>query len=187
MNTAAQLTTEFLTLLALKVSKWALLMIAWMFSVIVVLMSDAAVDTFSNLARGLAGWETSIERKKTRATQQRRAVKNASRGIRGRTQRMVARNAGDAVISGVPVVGAATVALAVWDIHDLCATIEELNALEVAFGETPPDSAVLESCRLATDAADTAATTTSEMGSALKQAHEDAVRYAERVFEYWLR
>ena len=136
-------------------------------STLFVLTSEWALDGLSGMAKALAGIDTVPAKRKTdfddlksRTDAQSKRVSKASKGIKSRRAKMVVRNTADVAVSGLPLLGAGTVVLAVWDIADLCETITELNNLEQALdlSADPEDEALyVEACEQVSDGMNTAA------------------------------
>ena len=135
-------------------------------STLFVLTSEWALDGISGMAKTLAGIDTVPAKRKTdfddlksRTDAQSKRVGKATKGIKSRSAKMVVRNTADVAVSGLPLLGAGTVVLAVWDIADLCETITELNNLEQAFdlSADPEDEALyVEACAQVSEGMDTA-------------------------------
>ena len=142
-------------------------------STLFVLTSEWALDGISGMAKTLAGIDTVPAKRKTdfddlksRSDAQSKRVSKASKGIKSRSAKMVVRNTADVAVSGLPLLGAGTVVLAVWDIADLCDTITELNNLEQAFDllADPEDEALyVEACEQVSNGMDAAGEETSGM------------------------
>lgn len=135
-------------------------------STLFVLTSEWALDGISGMAKALAGVDTVPAKRKadfddlkSRSDAQSKKVGKASKGIKSRSAKMVVRNTADVAVSGLPLLGAGTVVLAVWDIADLCETITELNNLEEAFGlsaDAEEEAFYIEACQQVSNGMETA-------------------------------
>ena len=126
-------------------------------STLFVLTSEWALDGLSKIAKDLADIDTVPAQRKGHLDRQRKRVGTVSKGIKSRSAKMVVRNTADVAMSGLPLVGAGTVVLAVWDIADLCETITELNHLEEAFElstKTEEEAFYVETCEQVSEGVD---------------------------------
>lgn len=130
----------FFTRLSALLAKWAIIGVLWFGSVFLVTSSALLMDQFSDWARIIGSYTTPYANQKATIAKQKRMVKAHSAKVKKIGGKMVARNAADATISTIPVIGGvATVSFAVLDVYQVCELITETKRFELRMGTATAD------------------------------------------------
>ena len=137
--------------------KFVIVAVLWFLSIIVILITDAAMDIFSDLA-GVFDITTVHAKQKQKIkditrkmSRQKKKVTKTVHRMTGRAEKMILRNVKDAAVSAIPFVTAAGITYAIIDLHDICENVRDLNELQELYREQP-DRPLVDACNKADEA-----------------------------------
>ena len=142
---------KVLTTLSAQIA-WSLLkagafVIAWIASVVVVSTNETLMAGISSLGANVAQMTTVHQRQKIRANNAKKVVNTASKKAASRGAKMLAREGLGNAVAWVPFIGAASgIALTVWDVVDICDSLDDMNEIRNSLGMAPEPSPMTEAC-----------------------------------------
>jgi anti-sigma factor RsiW len=127
------------------------IILALLASNILTLTSAAFNGLLSGIVAGATGIKTLSHLNAQRLDSQRNAVKRMGTRMRARTAKMAARSTMGNSVTWIPFVGASlAVALTIWELADLCESIQDLDQLYQEM-DIEDESVPLDICKAATD------------------------------------